>query len=146
MHSELFAELMCALDLPTDYGHFWEQAMAETLATINVMSLFGLHRRFRAALIGHLASLEMTSTVPNRRYGNGLRRLGYGPEATRFYDEHVEADAVHEQVACVDLCGSLTHNDPTAGVDVLFGARCCLGLDVRFGAALLARWESVNAA
>ena len=40
------------------------------------MSLFGLHRRLRGALVGHLAAFEMTSSIPNRRYGDGLRRLG----------------------------------------------------------------------
>ena len=41
----------------------------------------------------------MTSTLPNRRYGNGLRRLGARRRRDRYFDEHVEADAVHEQVA-----------------------------------------------
>ena len=53
-----------------------------TLATVNLMSLFGLHRRLRGAIVGHLAVFEMTSSMPNRRYGDGLRRLGFGPEAT----------------------------------------------------------------
>lgn len=142
MHSELYANLMRGVGLPADYGHFWDSALPETLATVNAMSLFGLHRRLRAALVGHLAALEMTSTAPNRRYGNGLRRLGYGPEVTRFYDEHVEADAVHEQLACVDLCGALVDENPAAAGDVLFGARCSLWLDGRVGAALLARWNA----
>ena len=55
--------------------------------------------------LGHLAAFEMTSSLPNRRYGNGLRRLGFDELATRFYDEHVEADAVHEQIAAHDMCG-----------------------------------------
>jgi hypothetical protein len=48
----------------------------------------------------------MTSSIPNRAYANGLRRLGGDADATAFYDEHVEADAVHEQIAAHDLCGS----------------------------------------
>ena len=74
-----------------------------TLATVNLMSWFGLHRRLRGLLVGHSAAFEMTSSIPNRRYGNGLRRLGYGVTATDFYDEHVEADAVHENIAAWDL-------------------------------------------
>ena len=46
------------------------------------MSLFGLHRRRRGAIVGHLALFEMTSSVPNRRYADGLRRLGFGDDAT----------------------------------------------------------------
>ena len=63
------------------------------------MSLFGLHRRWRGAALGHLAAVEMTSSEPSRRYSAGLRRLGFDERVTVFYDEHVEADAVHEQIA-----------------------------------------------
>lgn len=146
MHSELYAQLMRGVGLPTAYGHFWNDAFGETFATVNAMSLFALHRRLRAPLVGHLAALEMTSTAPNRRYGNGLRRLGYGPDVTRFYDEHVEADAVHEQLACVDLCGSLVTEDPSAADDVLFGARCCMWLDARLAGRLLTRWNAAAVA
>ena len=55
---------------------------AVTLATVNLMSMFGLHRRLRGAIVGHLALFEMTSSMPNRRYANGLRRLGFGGDAT----------------------------------------------------------------
>ena len=110
-----------------------------TLATVNLMSLFGLHRRWRGAIVGHLAVTEMTSTEPNRRYGNALRRLGFGPPATEFYDEHVEADAVHEQIAAHDLAGSLALEGPEMAGDVLFGARALLVLDRLVGAHQLAR-------
>jgi hypothetical protein len=63
------------------------------------------------------------------RYGNGLRRLGAGPAATRFFDEHVAAEAVHEQIAAVDLCGSFVASEPDQAGEVLFGAGCALALD-----------------
>ena len=78
------------------------------------MSLFGLHRRWRGAALGHLACVEMTSSEPSRRYSAGLRRLGFDERTTVFYDEHVEADAVHEQIASVDMCGSLVAEEPGA--------------------------------
>jgi len=37
------------------------------------MSLFALHRRNRAALLGHLAAYEMTSSIPNRAYRHAER-------------------------------------------------------------------------
>ena len=88
----------------------------------------GLHRRLVGAIVGHLAAFEMTSSIPNRLYGNGLRRLGYGSEATLFFDEHVEADAVHEQIAGRDLAGGLAAAEPARAPDVLFGAAACLML------------------
>jgi hypothetical protein len=99
--------------------------------------MFGLHRKHRAALLGHLAAFEMTSSLPNRRYGNGLRRLGGSPTATRFYDEHVQADAVHEQIAAHDMCGSFVDEHPQALNDVLFGAAAALALDRRLAEHLL---------
>jgi Iron-containing redox enzyme len=146
MHSTLFARTMRALELDDTYGAYWDHASAETLTTVNLMSMFGLHRRWRGALLGHLAVLEMTSSTPNRRYANGLRRLGLGPEATEFYDEHVEADAVHEQLAAVDMCGSFVAAEPQRRADVLFGAACCLHVEARFATALLQGWAAEPAA
>jgi hypothetical protein len=103
--------------------------------------MFGLHRRLRGASLGHLAVFEMTSTAPNRRYGNGLRRLGFGADATYFYDVHVEADAVHEQIAAVDMCGSFVAENPGHRRAVLFGAAAGLAIDNRFAEALLAEWN-----
>lgn len=141
MHSTLFATTMRALDLDDSYGHYVDHVPAITLAVSNVMSLFGLHRRWLGAVLGHLAVLEMTSSLPNRRYGNGLRRLGGDEQATRFFDVHIEADAVHEQIAAHDLCGGHVAEHPQAAADVLFGAACCLALEGEFARHLLGRWE-----
>ena len=78
IHAALFADAMDALGLDSRYGAYVDQLPAVTLATVNLMSMFGLHRRMRGSIVGHLALFEMTSSVPNRRYGNGLRRLGLG--------------------------------------------------------------------
>ncbi len=142
MHQQLFRSTMTGLGLDTTYGAYVDDVPALTLATNNLMSLFGLHRRLRGALLGHLAAYEMTSTLPNRAYGNGLRRLGGDAEATRFYDEHVEADAVHEQIAAYDMCGSFCVAEPELAADVLFGARCALAVDALWAHHVLACWQA----
>jgi Iron-containing redox enzyme len=141
MHSTLFATSMREVGLDDTYGAYTDLVPAVTLATSVVASYFGLHRRWRGAIAGHLAALEMTSSLPMRRYGNGLRRLGLGPAATRFFDEHVEADAVHEQVAAHDLCGALATAEPALTQDIVFGAAVCLALDARLATYLLGRWD-----
>ena len=103
------------------------------------MSLCGLHRRLRGAIVGHLALFEMTSSIPNRRYATGLRRLGL-EAATPFFDEHVEADAVHEAVAAVDLAGGLARSEPALAADILWGAHALLAVEGRWSAALLDAW------
>jgi Iron-containing redox enzyme len=141
MHSALFATAMRELGLDDTYGAYLDRVPATTLATSVTASFFGLHRRWRGAAAGHLAALEMTSSVPMRRYAAGLRRLGFGPAATTFFDEHVEADAVHEQVAAHDLCGGLVEAEPELAGQVLLGAACSLALDARMAAPLLDRWQ-----
>ena len=142
MHASLFAASMRGLGLSDDYGHFASAVPALTLAWANTMTMFGLHRRLRGAAVGHLAALEMTSSLPNRRYGNGLRRLGLGPEVTRFFDEHIEADAVHEQIAAHDLAGALAVREPGLVDDILFGAAAALATDGLVATHLLAAWEA----
>ena len=140
MHATLFGDSMRAVGLSDAYGRYVDMVPAATLANSVVMSWFGLHRRWRGAIAGHLAALEMTSSNPMRRYGAGLRRLGLGRDATRFFDEHVEADAVHEQVAAHDLCGALVAAEPELTSDVLFGAAACLALEARVADHLLGCW------
>ena len=140
LHARLFAGTLDALGLDSVYGAYLDRIPGVTLATVNMMSMFGLHRRLRGALVGNLALLEMDSSQPNRRYGNGLRRLGV-PEATGFYDEHVEADAVHEAIAAHDLAGALAADDPEVAPDILLGARATLLLDAALARHLLGCWE-----
>jgi hypothetical protein len=141
IHAALFAKAMAALGLDPRYGAHVDVIPAVTLRTVNLMSLFGLHRRLTGAIVGHLALFEMTSSIPNRRYGNGLRRLGLGADATDFFDEHVEADAVHEAVAAVDLAGGLARQEPELAADILWGAHALMAVDGRWARALLDAWE-----
>lgn len=141
MHSALFAKTMRALGLDDRENAYLAHVPGETLATVNLMSALGLRRSRRGAIVGHLAMFEMTSAQPNRRYGNALRRLGFGAEATDFYDEHVEADAVHENIAAYDLAGGLARQEPRLAADIVFGARALLHLEDRFARGLLAAWE-----
>jgi hypothetical protein len=141
IHADLFARSMRALGLDSTYGAYLDQIPGVTLATVNQMSLFGLHRRWRGAIVGHLALFEMTSSIPNRRYADGLRRLGLDGDATLFFDEHVEADAVHENVAAVDLAGGLVRQDPSLHPAIVWGALTLDYLGERWAAHVLSCWE-----
>ncbi|KGJ72407.1 hypothetical protein GY21_15505 [Cryobacterium roopkundense] len=140
MHSELFARTMRGLGLDDTYGHYVDAVPAITLASSNMMTMFGTHRRLRGAIAGHLAAFEMTSALPNRLYGNGFRRLGYDAGVTHYFDEHVEADAVHEQIAARDLAGALSEDEPTLVADIIFGAAAGLYIDGLAGTQMLTAW------
>jgi hypothetical protein len=142
MHSVLFAKTMAELGLSATPGEYLDRLPASTLATVNLITLFAMRRRWRGALVGHLAGFEMTSPQPNRRYGNGLRRLGYGPAATEFYDEHVEADSVHENIAAYDLAGGLARQEPDVAGDIIFGVEALLLCERHFAAHILDSWNA----
>jgi hypothetical protein len=90
---------------------------------------------------------EMTSSIPNRRYATALRRLGVRDRrATEFFDEHVTADAIHENIAAVDLAGGLVRREPQLVEDVLFGARALIEVEARWATALLEAWEADGSA
>jgi hypothetical protein len=143
VHAALFARAMKAVGLDPAYGAYLDQIPGVTLATVNLMSWCGLHRRRRGAIAGHLALFEMTSSIPNRRYAAGLRRLGLGSEdATAFFDEHVVADAVHESIAAVDLAGGLARQEPALAADVLWGARALTAFEGRWARHLMRAWAN----
>jgi hypothetical protein len=140
MHARLFAEMMVELGLSDRYGAYLDLAPAHTLAEVNFMSLCGLHRALRGALVGQFAVVELTSPPGSRRLVEAMRRLGLGSVATGFYDEHIEADAVHEQMIRLGVLGPLLAAEPALAEDVVFGIRASLLLGDRLGELLLSRW------
>lgn len=141
LHAELFARAMRGADLDDTYGRYLDLVPTPVLVSLNTMSLFALHRRLRGAIVGHLAAYEITSAIPCRLYADGFRRLGYGTDTTEYFDEHVEADSVHEQIAARDLAGRLAEQQPGLREDVLFGAAACLAVDGDVGRLTLERWK-----
>ncbi|MEW2547240.1 iron-containing redox enzyme family protein [Streptomyces sp. NPDC047002] len=146
MHQCLFADLMADLGLDTAYGRYLDACPAEMLAVANLMSLLGLHRALRGALVGHYATIEVTSSPGSRRLAQAMRRVGAGPAAVRFHDEHVEADAVHEQLMRHEVVGGLLAEEPDLEKDVLLGVGATLLLEDRFSALLLGAWRAGRSA
>ncbi|MCW2777694.1 MAG: Iron-containing redox enzyme [Frankiales bacterium] len=136
MHATLFADLLAELgvdDVPLD------RAPATTIALTNAMSLFALHRSLRGAAFGQFVLVEVTSSPGSRRLSAAFARHGV-QAGVRFYDEHVEADAVHEQLLRAGL-RDLLEREPHLAADVVLGIEAGLLLEERFGAALLDAWE-----
>jgi hypothetical protein len=142
VHAQLFADLMDAAGLDRSYLGYIGWVPAESLAVVNLMSMFGLHRAYRGAAIGHFASTEITSPPGSRRMVQALERLGAPAECIRFYSEHVEADAVHEQVVRTDVVGDLIAREPHLNRDVVFGIRARSVVEDRLAEHLCACWES----
>lgn len=142
MHARLYADLMQDLGLDTTYGGYLDFAGREALATVNLMSLLGLHRARRGALVGHFAVLEATSSPAASWMVAAMRRLGAGKAAIHFYDEHVEADAVHEQLVRREVVGGLLDDEPGLAGDVVFGIEATDLLESTFTETVIAAWET----
>lgn len=141
VHQELWVDLMAAADLDSTYLGYLDRVSAATLATVNLMSLFGLHRSLRGAAIGHFAAIEITSSPGSARLVAGLRRMGAPEECVHFYAEHVEADAVHEQVMRHDVVGDLVQREPELAADVVLGMRALAFLDDVAAAEMMSAWR-----
>lgn len=141
LHQQLFADLLTAAGLDETYLGYLDAVPAEALAVVNLMSLFGLHRRLRGAAIGHFASTEITSPPGSRRMVQALQRLDAPPACVGFYSEHVEADAVHEQVVRIDVVGDLAAREPHLDSDVVFGIRAHAAVENRLADKLIGAWK-----
>ncbi|QGG43123.1 iron-containing redox enzyme family protein [Aeromicrobium yanjiei] len=142
LHAALFARGMDDCGLRNEYGAYIDDVPLEVLEENNAMSLFGLNRRLRGASLGHLAAFEVTSSIPSRRIAQGFDRLGLPESMIGYYTEHVEADAVHEQLAVRTICGALLQDEPALRDDVFFGAFTCLDLEDRFAHRMLQEWAA----
>ncbi|MDT5204444.1 MAG: hypothetical protein QOD34_1080, partial [Mycobacterium sp.] len=71
-----------------------------------------------------------------------LRRMDAPPECVAFYSEHVEADAVHEQVVRHDVVGALVAQEPHLDQDVVFGIRAHAAVEDRLADVIMASWEA----
>jgi hypothetical protein len=140
LHQQLFADLLAAADLDSTYLGYLDAVPAEALAVVNLMSLFSLHRWLRGAAIGHFASTEITSPPGSRRMVQALQRMDAPPECIAFYREHVEADAVHEQVVRLDVVEDLVSREPKLDRDIVFGIRANAVVENRLADNIMASW------
>jgi Iron-containing redox enzyme len=141
-HAELYEILMSELDLDPEYGAYIEQIPAPALALHNLRSMFGLHQRWRGRILGNLAATEIGSSLINRHFSEGLARLGASKKARWFYDEHILADAVHEQLAAHDMCGAFVTDYPTEWEEVVIGALATLNIRALFAGSVVDPWAA----
>lgn len=142
VHARLYADLLHGAGLDEGYLHYLDIVPAPMLALVDMMSLFGLRRSLRGAMIGHFASVEITSPPASRLMVEALERLRAHPACLRFYREHVTADAVHEQVVRRDVIADALAHEPELAASVVFGIQATDLLEDRCTDALLRCWRS----
>ena len=95
----------------------------------------------RGAAVGHFAAIEITSPPGSRRMVQALRRMEAPAACVEFYNEHVEADAVHEHVVRKDVVGDLVAREPHLDRDVVFGMRAHAAVENRLADQIMASWN-----
>jgi hypothetical protein len=141
-HSELFADALAGAGLDARYLRYLDDVPAPALALVNMMSLFGLHRSLRGALVGHFAAAETTTAPSARRMVRALEGMAAHSSCVLFYKEHIEADAVHEQVMRRDVIGGLLVEEPELAPDVLLGIQATELLEDRLASHLDRAWDA----
>ncbi len=141
-HASMFATTMEYLGLDPSYGSYVEMLPGVTLAGVNLVSMFALHRKWRAALVGQVAIREMTSVEPMRSYGRALDRFGIGTSGRSFFDAYAGVDVRHLEEARARMVSSLLNTEPEMGAQILFGAAAMLLLDEHFTQHVLRAWEN----
>jgi hypothetical protein len=142
LHQQLYADLMLAARLNPGYLGYLGRVPGVALASVNLMSMFGLHRTWRGAVVGHFAATEITSSPGSQRLADALRRLGAPEPCVGFYREHVEADAVHEQIVRTDVVGDLLSSEPGLEHDVVFGIRARDVVENRLADHMMSCWTA----
>jgi hypothetical protein len=141
VHATLYANLLEASGLDSGYLHYFDDVPAPQIAIVNLMSMLGLHRSLRGAMVGHFAAAEITTAPSAQRLAQALERLGGTERTTHFFTEHIEADAVHEQVLRHDVIGDLLDREPELAGDVVFGVQATEYLEGRLAEHLLGSWH-----
>ncbi|MGW0161723.1 iron-containing redox enzyme family protein [Mycobacterium sp. NPDC003323] len=118
LHRRPYTQVMAAAGLDDGYLAYLHTVPAESLAVVNLMSMFGLHRSMRGAALGHLSATEITTRAVDRRLVQALRRLDAPPQCADFYAERAYAAPGRGQV--VD---HLLSTEPDLEGDVVFGIR-----------------------
>ena len=143
MHSELFAGLMRDLDLDATYGALWDEAPAAAFASVNTMSLFGLHRRWRGAALGHLAARrdDLVRAQPPllRRACAGSASTSGRRSSTTSTSRPTPSTSRSPRSTCA---ARWSPRSPALLPDVLFGAACSLAMDGVAAHHLLGAWEA----
>ncbi|MFD3696835.1 iron-containing redox enzyme family protein [Streptomyces sp. NPDC058646] len=144
--TRLYADLMADLGLDPGDNHYLGHVPAVALARVNLMSLFGLHRAWLGALVGHFACVGTTSPPGSERMVEALTACGAGPAAIRFHAGRATADTVHGQTLRREVIAGLLADEPAREPQIAFGCDATVLLDDRLADHALTAWERGDSA
>ena len=132
MHGPMLGRLAQALRL-TDQG----DTVWEALALGNLMVAFASARHYAFQSIGALGVIELTAPGRSALVNAGLKRLGIGGEARRYYALHATLDVRHSAAWNREVLEPLVAGNPAAALRIAEGAL----LRLRAGERCFARYR-----
>lgn len=119
MHGPMLGSLGQALgivDTPST------QIVAESLALGNLLLGLAMHRSYAYQSIGALGIIELTAPGRAERVNAGLKRLGIGGEARRYFALHATLDVKHSAAWNREVIHPLVSADPRLARPIAEGA------------------------
>ena len=93
MHGPMLDALIDELGLKASI----EDTVWESLALANAMTAMAANRRYAWHSIGALGAIELTAPGRSRATADGLKRLGFGGKARRYFELHAVLDVKHSR-------------------------------------------------
>lgn len=118
MHGPMLDKLALAFDLQPDRNN----AVSEALALGNLMIALATSRRYTYQSIGALGAIELTAPGRAVYVNRGLKRLGFGGEARRYYALHSTLDVKHSEAWNREVLRPLVAENPEVAPAIAEGA------------------------
>jgi hypothetical protein len=136
-----FGDLMTKAGLDASHLGYIDRLPAQSLAVVNLMSLFGLHRAHRGAAAGRLAAAETATNQAAGLLRQALERISAPRPCIEFYREYAEISAdlegsAHEEVS------ALIAREPALEPDVVFGIKAQQLVEKRLTEHLVTSWRA----
>ncbi len=131
-----FAEVLRAAGLDASYLHYLNDASAEALAMVNMMSMFALHGNLRGAATGQVLATRIAVRSASAGLVDALVRLGAPQPCVQFYRDNVRTGL---KARC-ETVAALLDAEPELESEVVLGIRAFELLERRLTTRLLTRW------
>lgn len=118
MHGPMLADLAAALDLERDC----QSVVSESLALGNLMIALAMNRRYAYQSIGALGAIELTAPARAACVNRGLKRLGVGGQARRYFALHATLDIKHSEAWNREVLRPLVAETPDVAPAIAEGA------------------------
>jgi hypothetical protein len=118
MHGPMLEQLALALDLEPDCN----DVVSESLALGNLMVALATNRRYAYQSIGALGVIELTAPGRAACVNRGLKRLGFGGQARRYFALHATLDIKHSEAWNREVLRPLVAETPEVATALAEGA------------------------